>query len=1027
MKCHGLFIGVNEFRDPQIPWLSGAVRDAEALHGLFADTFDGAGGLLVDDQATATGIRGALAGLATNAGPDDVVVVTYAGHGSEDHYLIPFDAAPGDLAGTAISLDELADLLAAVPGRTLLCVLDCCFSGALGARVFTPEARLRNVTRSTAVDAIERFTGEGRLALTASAPDQPALESARHGHGLLTFRLLEALQGAPEVRDSSLLSLYKIVEYVTRHVEADAKQMGHHQTPTLRGKIDGLPLWPVLTPGPVYSGRFPERVRTPATSDPQSLTAFGLSPEAIATWDGTITRLNDLQLSAINDYGVLDGENLVVTAPTSSGKTMIGELAALRAAGAGERAVFLLPMKALVNDKFDYFQRIYGPTGIRTIRATGDHSDHVPALLRGQFAIALLTYEKYRALALANPHILDLANVVVVDEAQMLTDRARGSNLEFVLTLLNNRRAQTGAPQIITLSAVVGDTGGLDRWLGGRHLHASHRPVPLVEGVLDRTGTLAYLDDSGEHQTERFVARLHSDGSRAVLIPLVQRLLAEGKKVIVFRQSKPESIACAVYLSQSLGLPPSQPVLDGLTGEPSASTRTLRQTLQSGVAFHNADLDRDERRVIETGFRALDDTLRVVVATPTLAMGVNTPAGAVAIVGLTHPGPVPTPYTVAEYKNMVGRAGRLGITDHGESYLIPEGQLDAAHAWHNYVLGTLEDLRSQLVPDGDPRTLILAVLAAFPADELGRVAGSDLLGFLDSSFAAFQAREGRDPQWSPDSLETSLQQLVTAELVENDGDAYRLTALGRFTGEAGVHVASILRLVHALRSTPDLNSVALIAAAQLTSELDGVYLPVNARSKNKEVPRWQGVLRQQGVPEAIVSTLFSTAVDIRQAVSRTKRGGAAAMWIHGLPLTQIEANLNAHMGRRNGLAGPIRAIAERTRDLLPAVAAVHRQLHPDSPLSATLVDRTMVRLEFGIPPELVDALGVLSPRVDRRSLLALHDRGLSTLEAIATAPVSSIAEAVGSEALAQALSEAASAELAALERDDETELPVPSE
>jgi helicase len=61
----------------------------------------------------------------------------------------------------------------------------------------------------------------------------------------------------------------------------------------------------------------------------------------------------------------------------------------------------------------------------------------------------------------------DMVSVVVVDEAQTLTDRTRGSDLEFLITLLNNRRGHLGSPQIITLSAVVGDLGGLDRWISG--------------------------------------------------------------------------------------------------------------------------------------------------------------------------------------------------------------------------------------------------------------------------------------------------------------------------------------------------------------------------------------------------------------------------------------------------------------------------------------------------------------------------------------------------------------------------------
>lgn len=150
---------------------------------------------------------------------------------------------------------------------------------------------------------------------------------------------------------------------------------------------------------------------------------------------------------------------------------------------------------------------------------------------------------------------------------------------------------------------------------------------------------------------------------------MVKRLIDEGKKIIVFRESKSEAIACATYLSQSLNLPAAGQVLESLTTtETSATTAALQRTLSSGIGFHMSDLERTERQVLEAAFREPDSGPDVIVATPTLAMGVNTPAPAVVIVGLTHPVPPPTPYTVAEYKNMVGRAGRLGFAEAGESY-----------------------------------------------------------------------------------------------------------------------------------------------------------------------------------------------------------------------------------------------------------------------------------------------------------------------------------------------------------------------
>jgi replicative superfamily II helicase len=266
-----------------------------------------------------------------------------------------------------------------------------------------------------------------------------------------------------------------------------------------------------------------------------------------------------LQIEAINDFGLLAGDQIVVSAPTSSGKTMIGELAALRHMLGRKRALFLLPLKALVADKRRYFEAVYGPFGVRTIEATGETDDITP-LIRGRYDIALLTYEKFAALALTHPHVLAQAGVIVVDEAQMIADASRGANLEFILTLIRMRRREGIEPQVVALSAVIGDTGGLESWLGGRLLRRNERPVPLAEGVLRADGSFRYLDPAtGEERVEMGVVQRQygKNSSQDWIIPLVRKLLAEGQQIIVFRETKSEARSVANYLAVSLGLPPA--------------------------------------------------------------------------------------------------------------------------------------------------------------------------------------------------------------------------------------------------------------------------------------------------------------------------------------------------------------------------------------------------------------------------------------------------------------------------------------
>jgi hypothetical protein len=197
------------------------------------------------------------------------------------------------------------------------------------------------------------------LVLTASTANQEAWEAGRYRHGLLTYHLLQALQGIEEVVDGGKIPVFRLLEYVTRRVSDDAATFKKVQHPTLRGQVDGEFSWPVFTPGALYRAAFPGRCPQPVTADIMSLEPHGFPLELLRAWAGSISSLNQLQLDAINQYGLLQGEHVVVSAPTSSGKTMVGELAALRGVLERKRACFLLPLKALVNDKHRQFTSTY--------------------------------------------------------------------------------------------------------------------------------------------------------------------------------------------------------------------------------------------------------------------------------------------------------------------------------------------------------------------------------------------------------------------------------------------------------------------------------------------------------------------------------------------------------------------------------------------------------------------------------------------------------------------------------------------
>ncbi len=885
---------------------------------------------------------------------------------------------------TFISTADLSRWISAIPARNLLLVLDCCFAGGVGAKVMQVDLLPRSLTSVT--PPMQQIAGTGRIVLTAASADEEAFESMSGGHGLLTLHLLAALQGAPEVISDGRIQFYRLLGYVTRRVADEARGKGRAQTPTMRGSLNGEVAWPVFSAGPRYRDACPEMAATPATADLQSLATFGFPEEVIAAWAGEVSSLNQLQVDAINAFGVFGGNNLVVSAPTSSGKTMVGELAALHGALRRRRAIFLMPTRALVYDKKRQFDRVYGRFGVVTLEATGE-TDDIGPLLRGRFDIALLTYEKFLAIAITYSHVLDQAGTVVIDEVQMIADESRGRNLEFLMTLLVMRKRGGEAPQLIALSAVIGDTNGLESWLGARLLRRADRPVPLDEGLLLGDGRFRFIDGATKEErvSDPIIRRnMLSDSSQDWVIPLVRKLVGDGKRVIVFREETGEARGCARYLAGNLKLPPAAEALGELPpGDPSRTSAALRDCLQGGVAFHISHLSPGERRVVEEHFRKPGGGLRVLAATTTLAMGVNTPAEAVVVVGLEHP--QQKSYSVAEYKNLAGRAGRLGYAGRGTSYLLATTGREEHDLWRRYVTAVPEDVRSRFM-EADVRTMIVRVVAATRRAlrrEATGLTAEEIIDFLEASFASFQMARacGGAWRWERDHVERNLASLTSAGLLEADAEGhYSLTPLGELCGETGTEVASVVRVASCLRTlTPDLiTDPVLLAVSQVTDEADGVRMPFNKRSvqpHHAEPMTWFGELMRQGIARPVLAAFRFDLTEPGQDLMRAKRTVACLLYVQGLNMLQIEEFLTQHGRTSDGISGPVRQTTARTRDVLPMVARVAALLHPGLPLGERL-DRLLVRLEFGVGGAVADLAGQARAALSRAEYQLLAASGL---------------------------------------------------
>jgi helicase len=965
------FIGVDKHASPLINDLAGARRDATAMYSLFIDSVpDLAAKLLVDADATTVNIRQALEETLATAEPEDVALFYFAGHGSEAHQLVPHDTDISAIEASTIPMHELATRLSESKARVVIVILDCCFSGGATARVL-PDIPVPRGSMTTVAD----LQGKGRVIMAASTDSQPAYEWK--GHGLFTYALLQTFFDNPQG-----ISIGQLMDSSGERVRAEASRYGWDQSPIYFNLIEGGLTFPSLKPGPAYRNAFPETTTVQVSQAISDLAVFGIAPPVIEQWSSRFPNgLNELQIEAVNELRVLDGQSAVVVAPTSSGKTFVGEMAAARAISQGRKAVFLLPYRAIVSEKFDDFSEFYGDhLNQRIIRCTGDYTDDTTLFIKGKYDIALLTYEMFLNLSVAIPSLLSKVGLIVLDEAQFITDTNRGISVELILTNLLAAREQGIDSQIVTLSAVIGDINHFDEWLGCKPLFTRKRPVPLIEGVLDRTGLFQYVDLDGNEQTEylihsySIIRRKEKPESQDVIVPLVKTLVNRQEQVLIFRNQRGKTVGCSIYLANALGLPPAADALVQLVNtDPSSASSDLRKALAGGTAFHNADLNRQERTVVEQTFRAINGTVRVLVATTTVAAGVNTPASTVIIVENFFYGQTRQPFTVAEYKNMAGRAGRLGLSERGRSIMLAETPVERQRLFATYIKGTPEPIRSSFNPE-HVDTWILRLLS-----QVKEVAKDQVVRLMSNTYGGYLAGRQR-LNWQEEiqvRLSVALQQMSTYGFIEEEMGLLRLSLLGKACGRSNLSFTTAIKLVLLLKRIPGiLTAESLMAHLQALEEVGG-YTPIAPKVAKES--SWAAEVGQRYGREVVFALQWGVKDQVDYN-SRCKRAVILWAWITGQPLVGIERHYSVTPFAGSIGAGDVRGFADRTRLYLRAAYEIATillvQMSDDL---AQDVDILLKQLETGLPKA---ALGLLSLpiRLNRGDYLTLLSAGYTSAD-----------------------------------------------
>jgi ATP-dependent RNA helicase HelY len=444
-------------------------------------------------------------------------------------------------------------------------------------------------------------------------------------------------------------------------------------------------------------------------------------------------------------------QGVLVSAPTSSGKTVIADYAILRALETDARAIYTTPLKALSNQKFRDYRRLHGEGYVGLV--TGENT------INPEAPVVVMTTEILRNLIYEDPQRLERVRYVILDEVHYIDDFPRGAVWEEIIIQ---------APQhikFIGLSATISNFEEVAEWMSLQRgdiatVSVLKRPVELRLWLAMRNEFYPLLDEHGgipretrqraqsEAATDFRLSQVRRPPEND-LLPIVDRLRhREFLPAIYFifsRRGCREALArCAVHgfdltndaekaqidatvkarLDQIEDRDEAELYVELLDGE----------ILRRGLAMHHAGLLPYLKELVEELFQR--GLIKVVFATETLSLGIHMPARACVVSSFTKfDGKDFAPLTSGELTQLMGRAGRRGIDPIGHGVILKEPDIDIGTVFEA-ATGEEMTVESKFAPTYN---MALNLLRYHPPDEV------DLL--MERSFGQYQkmvARRGLD-------------------------------------------------------------------------------------------------------------------------------------------------------------------------------------------------------------------------------------------------------------------------------------------
>lgn len=407
------------------------------------------------------------------------------------------------------------------------------------------------------------------------------------------------------------------------------------------------------------------------------------------------------QFEAVRDHGVLAPDrNLLISLPTGTGKTLLGELALMNALGSEPGLVcYVAPYVALGRQVAEKINR-HTPPEVRVHRLVGGYQSPVTLDPENHSEIVVATLERFDAMLRLRPDLLSEIKCVVFDEAHMIGNGFRGIRLEGILTRMRLAAARGEAvPRFVLLSAVLSNSDALADWINispDNVIKGTWRPSAkrLLRWTEDGKLRLHAGDDPMRNQPQQVLGekilpwprtdfyRTSHYGTIRQQEPRALENLAYlahfehemyGQPVLCVCQTRARTRHLANQVAQHF--PPIEPLpqqikdITDIIDRHHPYLRPLKEALQRGVAYHNSSLPYDIREAIELAVEVR--ALYVVAATTTLAEGVDLPFRVTILADwLTFDGERAQPLESLLFKNIAGRCGRAGQFTEGDTIIF---------------------------------------------------------------------------------------------------------------------------------------------------------------------------------------------------------------------------------------------------------------------------------------------------------------------------------------------------------------------